>query len=184
MLFAAVENWKPVKGYEGAYEVSDQGRVRSLDRQIRIGNRFGPRKLTPDQIREIKESKATGVKATELARRFGVDLRYIYDALKLRTDHHITHSIAVRRGALIVPIKNSDGYPCVKLCKRSRSKVVRVHRLVAEAFVPNPHGLPEVNHRDFDKANNKVDNIEWCTRQGNIKHAFFGNRHYRPGRLK
>lgn len=54
-------------------------------------------------------------------------------------------------------------YLKVALWKNNRSKNFRVHRLVAEAFIGNPDGLPYVNHKDGNKTNNCVDNLEWCT---------------------
>lgn len=54
-------------------------------------------------------------------------------------------------------------YLQVTLCKNGIPKVVKVHRLVAEAFIPNPNGLPQVNHKDENKHNNVVSNLEWCT---------------------
>jgi hypothetical protein len=53
-----------------------------------------------------------------------------------------------------------------------RGKILRVHRLVAEAFVPNTDNLPEVNHIDGDKTNNHRDNLEWVSRRSNMRHAF------------
>ena len=59
------------------------------------------------------------------------------------------------------------GYPVVKVS----GKCLRVHRLIAEAFIPNPLNLPFVNHKDGNKINNSVDNLEWCTQKQNVHHA-------------
>lgn len=113
------EIWKPVAGYEGIYEVSNLGRVRSLDREV--ANRWGTTKPVPGAIR----------------------------------------TIAVKR----------EGYCFVNLFRRSRGRPMYVHRLVAIAFLPNPEGLPQVNHIDGDKLNNRADNLEWCTGKENCQHA-------------
>lgn len=67
--------------------------------------------------------------------------------------------------------KRSDDYPDVPLTKFGKSVNVCVHRLVAEAFIPNPFNLPEVNHKDGNKRNNCVDNLEWSTFSANNNHA-------------
>lgn len=58
-------------------------------------------------------------------------------------------------------------YLCVTLCLNGKHINVLVHRIIAKTFIPNPYDLPEVNHRDEDKLNNKVTNLEWCTRDYN-----------------
>lgn len=60
-----------------------------------------------------------------------------------------------------------DGYQYVKLCNRGREKKMKIHRLVALAFIPNPFGLLEINHKDENKQNNNVCNLEWCDRKYN-----------------
>lgn len=101
-----IEEWRTVVGYEGLYEVSSYGRVRSLDRYVKSS----------------------------------------YGAYRLH------------KGKVLSPGVRPDGYLVVSL----QEKMFRVHRLVAGAFIPNPDGLPAVNHIDEDKTNNRVDNLEWC----------------------
>ena len=68
---------------------------------------------------------------------------------------------------LLKPVKTIDGYLGVCLCKDGKRKNFYVHRLVAEAFIPNPDNLPFINHKDENKTNNSVENLEWCTREYN-----------------
>lgn len=79
---------------------------------------------------------------------------------------------------------DKDGYLCFVYsinCKRSTK---RVHRLVANAFIPNTYDLPVINHIDSNRANNSVDNLEWCTISYNTKHGFEdGNREPTNGEI-
>lgn len=67
--------------------------------------------------------------------------------------------------------KDKKGYLCVVLYSNGKRKEHKRHRLVALNFIPNPFNKPEVNHKDGDKANNYVDNLEWATTKENINHA-------------
>ena len=118
------EIWRPVVGYEGLYEVSSYGRVRSLDRYV----------------------KGKG------------------------------ESYWLRKGRVLSPIKDTNGYLLINLCCNGKPKTINVHRLVAQAFIPNPDNLLEVNHIDEDKINNRADNLEWCSRKYNIN---YGSRNIR-----
>lgn len=123
----------PVRGYEGAYVVSDAGEVRSLDRTV-MGR--------------------DGVLYTRKGRR-------------LRASPHVTL-----------------GYPMVSLWKDNKGTAHYVHRLVAHAFLENPCGLPEVNHKDGCRSNNALSNLEWVTGQDNKIHAVrTGLKTYPPSRL-
>ena len=103
------EQWKPIKGYEGKYDVSNFGRVRSY-----------------------------------------------YKGLHIKTQR-----------------MNNCGYCYVNLyVKGKRQKMARVNRLVAEAFIPNPDNLSDVNHKDMNKTNNHVSNLEWSSHRGNVQHSY------------
>lgn len=65
----------------------------------------------------------------------------------------------------------SGRYARVSLCNGKVVKNASVHRLVAEAFIPNPGRLPEVNHKDCDRMNNAVENLEWCNRKYNVNYG-------------
>ena len=103
-----MEEWKDIEEYEGLYQVSNLGRVKSL---------------------------------------------YWNNERIMKT------------------AKDKDGYLLVNLYKNKKGKSYLVHRLVAMAFIPNPNNLPEVNHKDEDKTNNNVDNMEWCGRKYNINYG-------------
>lgn len=76
-----------------------------------------------------------------------------------------------RKAKYLKPIPDGDGYLRAHLCLQAVRRKWPIHRLVAIAFLPNPEGLPEVNHKDGDKTNNNVTNLEWVTTRENIKHA-------------
>jgi NUMOD4 motif len=96
--------WKVIEGYEGCYEVSDEGRIRSVRRCVRCGRNNG--KIYRDGVERKPRLKM--------------------------------------------------GYLRLNLTKENKIKNFSVHRLVAKAFLPNPSNLPEVNHKDGNKANNFI----------------------------
>jgi len=69
-------------------------------------------------------------------------------------------------------VKCGNGYLGVSLHKNGKSKLVPIHRILAETFIANPNGLRYVNHKDGNKENNALDNLEWCSQSENIIHAY------------
>lgn len=108
------EIWKDIEGYEGLYQVSNTGKVRSLN--------YG-------RTGKVKE---------------------------------------------LVPTPTRNGYLQVTLCENGEKKPFRVHRLVAQAFLPNPDNLPVINHLDEVKHNNHVSNLEWTTQKENLLYSNVG----------
>lgn len=114
-----MEEWKTIPGYEGLYEVSSYGRVRSVDRYVK----------------------------------------------------YLNGMIHLHKGKVLSPGIRSDGYLQVSLCCNGKYKTISVHRLIAQTFLPNPDNLPMINHKDEDKTNNNVDNLEWCTAKYNSNYG-------------
>ena len=112
------EKWKDIIGYEGYYQISDYGNVRSLDRKI-----------------------------------------------------HFNKGYSIKKGKILKPILNKKGYYKVCLSKEQKEKRFFIHRLVAIHFINNPLQKEQVNHKDGNKKNNCVDNLEWCTNLENQRHA-------------
>lgn len=77
-----------------------------------------------------------------------------------------------KKGNVLTHSLNENGYLYVSLWKNNRAYPRTVHRLVAEAFIPNPENKPIVNHKDANRANPHVDNLEWVTQSENIQHAY------------
>ena len=89
-----------------------------------------------------------------------------------------------KRKIFIKPYQGKDGYLYLRFNFDKRQKRLAVHRMLANIFIPNPKNKPEVNHKDGDKLNNCIDNLEWTTKQENCKHASLnklypnGEKHY------
>ena len=88
---------------------------------------------------------------------------------EVSTDGNIRHSYGKKSRK---SVQDHNGYYKTELYNNGKRSVKRINRLVAEAFIPNPDNLPEVNHKDGNKHNNNVDNLEWITKSDNMKHGF------------
>lgn len=79
---------------------------------------------------------------------------------------------STRRNKFLRPGLSSEGYPTVSVTREKKKYIRTVHRLLALAFLPNPAGLPQVNHKDGDKKNFSLSNLEWVSASENIQHAY------------
>lgn len=87
------------------------------------------------------------------------------------------------RKHFLKPMKDINGYLFVNIF----GKMIKIHLIVAESFIPNPNNLPQVNHKNLDKTDNRVENLEWCTNRYNTNHwrnSQFPGSYYRKNRNK
>ncbi len=91
-----------------------------------------------------------------------------YEQYAVSTDGHIKSVVS---GKILKPQVTNKGYHVVRLYNHDGNKLLKVHRLVAGAFIENPHNLPQVNHIDENKTNNCVCNLEWCDNQHNTTYG-------------
>lgn len=82
---------------------------------------------------------------------------------------------------ILKPFKNSKGYLYVNLINNRKRKTISIHRLVALTFISNPENKPQINHKDCNKLNNCVSNLEWCNNSENTKHAYDNQLRFSTG---
>lgn len=98
-------------------------------------------------------------------------------------DRLVAYSNGVRhlhKGRILVPVKQNNGYYIANLYNEEITKAILVHRLVALAFIPNPRKAKQVNHKNFDKSDNSVANLEWCSALENSQHSRANREQRRP----
>ena len=83
---------------------------------------------------------------------------------------------SVKSNLIMKPMVATNGYLVACLWKDNKQRKITIHRLVADTFIPNPANLPEINHIDEDKKNNRVENLEWCTRLYNMNYGNVGRK--------
>ena len=94
-----------------------------------------------------------------------------------------TYFTYIKSGRILAQGVQNGGYPVVSICVNAKRKICTVHRLVASAFIDNPNNYRDVNHKDGDKRNNCIENLEWVDHSENIKHSYRElkqRRHYKP----
>lgn len=132
------EIWKDIQGFEGKYQVSNLGRIKT-----------------------VKHIKHTWIKEKE---------EWIIEGIRKKEEWVLDEKIEdvdkIRK-----PVKTKLGYMRVGLKSNNKSRDYLVHRLVAQTFIPNPKNKRYVNHKNGNKEDNRVDNLEWCTHKENMQHA-------------
>src|SRR3990167_8090173 len=79
----------------------------------------------------------------------------------------------------VTQVKQTDGYLQFRFWDGVRRRAVSVHRIIASTFIPNPLQLPQVNHKNGIKTDNRIENLEWCTQSQNIRHSYSMGMHKR-----
>ena len=100
-----------------------------------------------------------------------------YEGLYLISNLGRIKSLKYNEEKLLQPYMTSTGYYKIDLRKNNVRKIKPIHRLVAETFIPKSNGYSEVNHKDGNKKNNNINNLEWVTRAENIKHSYATGLH-------
>ena len=95
--------------------------------------------------------------------------------LEHKRKNNLINTDSTYKEHILKPAKQTSEYMYIVLCKNGKTKGFRVHRLVAQTFIPNPENKPQVNHIDTNKSNNNVNNLEWCSRSENMIHAYSHN---------
>lgn len=91
-------------------------------------------------------------------------------------DPEIMRVVNTRTGRPLKPTVDGAGYAEVQLYRNNKGTHKRLHQLFAEAYIPNPNNLPEVNHKDEDPTNFQLDNLEWCTHPYNMNYGTINER--------
>lgn len=86
--------------------------------------------------------------------------------------NHPSGGVAKRNGQILKQVNDKDGYKLVNFKKNQKSNTKRVHRIIAQNFIPNPDNKLQVNHINGIKYDNRIENLEWCTLSENRKHAY------------
>ena len=101
-------------------------------------------------------------------------MKEIWTTIKHNNNYEVSNLGKVRNKKtkrILKPVFDKDGYLIITLCKEGKQKTEKIHRLVAETFIDNPYNLPQVNHKDENKQNNKIDNLEYCTSKYNTNYG-------------
>ena len=150
-----METWKPVLDFEDLYEVSDFGNVRRIARG---------KTLDAAKIPEVKQMFDHGATLKQVAEFLGTSIPTAH-SIKLGKTWAGDASYRILKPRLV------KGYDIVDLCKNGKYARHSVHRMVWEAFNGPIEGRLEINHKDLDRSNNRLENLEIVTHQQNLQHA-------------